>query len=119
MDAWLATKMDEWHAVVEDWPKHVSETMVVISPNSFMTKAERLALLAKQKEAYGDGSPSAPVVSMHMYDFGNTVIMTSLHGPNANGESARALRLFVKEDGVWKIALSDQTNIKEPGGARN
>ena len=114
VDAWLATKMDGWHAVADDWPKHVSETRVVISPNTFMNKAGRLALLAKQKEAYGDGSPSAPVVSMHTYDFGNAVIMTSLHGPGANGKSARALRLFVNEDGVWKIALSDQTDIKQP-----
>ena len=111
-NAWLATKMDEWHAVADDWPKHVSETMVVISPTMFLDKAGRLALLAKQKEAYGDGSHSPAVVSMHLYDFGNTVIMTALHAPGTNGKRSRALRMFVNEDGVWKIALSDQTDIQ-------
>ena len=114
MDAWLATKMDEWHAVADDWPKHVNEASLAISPTMFMNKAERLALLVKQKEAYGDGSHSPAVVSMHMYDFGNAVIMTALHAPGTNGKSSRALRMFVKEDGVWKIALSDQTDIEQP-----
>ena len=112
VDAWLATKMDEWHAVADDWPKHVNDTSLAISPTMFMNKAERLALLVKQKEAYGDGSHSPAVVSMHMYDFGNAVIMTSLHAPGTNGKSSRAVRMFVNEDGVWKIALSDQTDIQ-------
>jgi len=99
VDAWLATKMDEWHAVADDWPKHVNDTSLAISPTMFMNKAERLALLVKQKEAYGDGSHSPAVVSMHMYDFGNAVIMTSLHAPGTNGKSSRAVRMFVNEDG--------------------
>ena len=112
VDAWLATKMDEWHAVADDWPKHVTETSLAISPTMFMNKAERLALLVKQKEAYGDGSHSPAVESMHMYDFGDAVIMTSLHAPGTNGKRARAVRLFVKEGGVWKIAVSAQTDIQ-------
>jgi len=114
VNAWLATKMDEWHALAEDWPKHVNEASLAISPIMFMNKAERLALLVKQKETYGDGSHSPAVVSMHMYDFGDAVIMTSIHAPGANGKSARAVRLFVKEDGVWKIALSAQADIQQP-----
>ncbi len=114
VNAWLATKMDEWHAVADDWPKHVNEASLAISPVMFMNKAERLALLVKQKEAYGDGSHSPAVVSMHMYDFGDAVIMTSIHAPGANGKNARAVRLFVKEDGVWKIALSAQTDVQQP-----
>ncbi|MBZ5699900.1 MAG: nuclear transport factor 2 family protein [Acidobacteriia bacterium] len=114
VDSWLATKIDEWHAIADDWPKHASDTNVAISPTMFMNKAERLALLVKQKEAYGDGSHSPAVESMQMYDFGNAVIMTSLHAPGANGKRARAVRLFVNEDGVWKIALSAQTDIQHP-----
>ena len=110
VDAWLATKIDEWHAVADDWPKHVSDAMVVISPTMFFDKAGRLGLLAEQQKAYGDGSGSPAVESMEMYDFGNTVIMRALHAPGPNGKRARALRMFVNEDGVWKIALSDQTD---------
>lgn len=112
MDAWLTLKMDEWHAVKTDWPKHVSETMLTISPGMYMTKEQRYDLLAKQYDAYGDGSPSAPVKSMKMFDFGKTVIMTALHGPNAAGKPSYAVRMFVDEGGTWKIALSAQTNIE-------
>lgn len=118
MDSWLATKVDEWHAVVSDWPKHVSDSMYIVSNSMFYPhgKTERLALMVEQQKAYGTGRHSPPVVSMQGYVFGNAVIMTFLHAsPNPQGEGARALRLFVKEDGVWKIALSDQTDIRTAG----
>lgn len=112
VDAWLATKIDEWHAVVTDWPKHVSNTMVIISPTMRYDKAGRLGLLERQHKAYGTGRHSAAVISMKGYDFGNTVVLRFLHAaPNPGRPRARALRLFVNENGVWRIALSDQTNI--------
>ncbi len=118
MDSWLATKMDEWHAVVSDWPKHVSNSMYIVSNTMFYAdgRPERLALLTAQQKAYGTGRHSPAVISMHAYDFGNAVIMTFLHAPNPKGERARAIRLFVKEDSVWKIALSAQTDIQPARG---
>ena len=78
-------------------------------------KADRLALLKKQKEAYGDGSPSPAVESMKMYDIGNTVIMTALHAPGPTGKRAYAVRMFTDENGAgWKIVLSAQTDIQPP-----
>jgi hypothetical protein len=112
IETWLATKIGEWKALPDEWKTHVGESMVVFSPSMFLDKAGRLALLVKQKEAYGTGSPSPPVVSMRMYDFENAVIMTAHHGPNAAGKPAYAVRLFVNEDGNWKIVLSTQTDIK-------
>jgi hypothetical protein len=112
MNAWLATKMTEWHALPDEWPKYVSEAMVVISPTMWYDKAGRHALLVEQQKAYGMGSGSPAVESMQMYDFGNTVILRALHAPGPSGKRARALRMFVEENGVWKIALSDQTNIQ-------
>ncbi|MBZ5699666.1 MAG: nuclear transport factor 2 family protein [Acidobacteriia bacterium] len=114
VNAWLATKITEWHALADEWPKHVSEAMVVISPTMWYDKAGRHALLIEQQKAYGDGSGSPAVESMQMYDFGNAVIMRALHAPGPNGKRARALRMFVEENGAWKIALSDQTNIQQP-----
>lgn len=112
VQTWLKLKMDEWHAIEDDWPTHVSETMVTMSPGMYMSKEERLALLVKQHEAYGDGSPSAPVDSMRMFDFGNTVIMTAIHGAKAAGKPSYAIRMFVNEGGEWRIALSAQTDIQ-------
>ncbi len=114
VDTWLKLKIDEWHAIPDDWQMRVSDSMVVISPTMSFDKAGRLGLLIKQKEAYGDGSPSAPVVSMRMFDFGDAVIMTALHGPNAAGKPSYAVRIFVNEGGTWKIALSAQTDIAVP-----
>jgi hypothetical protein len=112
IDAWQKTKVAEWQAIPDEWKSQAGESMVVISPSMYLDKAGRLALLIKQKEAYGTGSPSAPVVSMRMYDFGNAVIMTSHHGPNAAGKPAYAVRLFANEEGRWKIVLSSQTDIQ-------
>ena len=115
VDTWLRLKMDEWHAVPDDWTKLTSENLVIISPSQHMGKAERLAALEKQKEAYGDGSPSPAVESMKMYDFGNTVIMTALHAPGNAGKRAYAVRMFANEnDAGWKIVLSAQTDIQSP-----
>jgi len=111
MKAWLGTKIDEWHAIPDDWVKRVHEASLAISPTMYMNKTERLAMLVKQKETYGDGAPSPAVDTMQMYDFGNAVIMRSVHAPGPNGKRARAIRLFVNEGGVWKIAVSAQTNI--------
>jgi len=115
MQTWLATKMDEWHALKDDWPRHISDNMLTISPTMWFNKAGRLDLLTKQYEAYGDGSPSPPVESMKMFDFGDdVVVMTSIHGPRAsNGKRAYVVRMAVKESDGWKMALSAQTDIKE------
>ncbi|HEY2118568.1 MAG TPA: nuclear transport factor 2 family protein [Candidatus Acidoferrum sp.] len=117
VDTWLKLKMDEWHAIPDDWKTHVGESMVIFSPTMAMNKAQRLELLTKQKEAYGDGSPSAPVESMHLYEFWNSVIMTAIHGPNAAGKPSYAVRIFTSEEGDWKIVLSSQTDINHPNGA--
>jgi hypothetical protein len=120
VDTWLRLKMDEWHAVPDDWTKYTSDNLVIISPSQHMAKAERLALLQKQKEAYGDGSPSPAVESMKMYDFGNTVIMTALHAPGNAGKRAYAVRMFANENNAgWKIVLSAQTDIQLPPDASN
>jgi hypothetical protein len=113
VDTWLKLKMDEWHAVPDDWTKYTSDNLVIISMSQHMAKAERLALLKKQKEAYGDGSPSPAVESMKMYDFGNTVIMTALHAAGNSGKRAYAVRMFADENGAgWNIVLSAQTDIQ-------
>jgi hypothetical protein len=114
MQSWLVTKMDEWHAIKTDWPKHISDTMVVISPTMWFNKAGRLDLLAKQYDAYGDGNFSPAVESMRMFDFGDAVVMTAIHAPGGpSGKRAYAVRMFVKERDGWKGALSAQTDIKD------
>jgi hypothetical protein len=114
MKTWMTLKMDEWHALKDDWPKHVSETMIDFSPRMSMNKQGRLDLLTKQYEAYKDGSPGEAVESMKMFDFGDAVIMIAIHSPKTpSGDPACVVRMFVKESGDWKIALSAQTSIRQ------
>lgn len=54
---------------------------------------------------------------MHLYEFGNSVIMTAIHGPNAAGKPFYGGRIFTSEEGDWKIVLSSQTDINHPNGA--
>jgi hypothetical protein len=114
MQCWLQAKVGEWHALKDDWPKHISDSMLTISPTMWLTKVGRLDLLAKQYDAYGEGSPGVPVESMRMFDFGDVVIMTAVHGARARtGKRSYAVRMMIKESDGWKMALSAQTDIKE------
>lgn len=109
---WQKTKVDEWHPNIKDWSKHVAREFIIINDHyGAIDKPERVALGVKwQKE--GIGRPGAPVLSMKMYDFGNTVISISRHVPYHGGKPYYNLRVFVHRNGHWPIAWSQQTTIQ-------
>ena len=119
--AWQKQKMAEWYpdtqARIDDWVTHASDDLVIFIPSTTTRyKADRLAELVKQKEAGARVTPGGPVDSMRMYDFGNTVVYTAQQH-QTNGKRYYAVRVWISQNGVWKIALSQQTNIKEAAGA--
>jgi len=52
-----------------------------------------------------------PVVFVQLFEFGDTVVMTSVHQPYS-GKPVRVSRLWVKRDGKWMMSLSFQTTIE-------
>ena len=94
------------------WAPHIaSEFTILGSTNDHpLTKADRVATLNLQKVT-GRGSLPPPVVSVQMFDFGDSVVMTAIHQPYV-GKAVRVSRLWIKRDGKWLMSLSFQTTIE-------
>jgi hypothetical protein len=108
---WQKTKMDEWHPNAGDWATHIADEFMIINNGSARNKPERVAT-AKAAEARGAGAPGAPILSMTMSDFGNTVVMISRHVPYQGGKPYYNVRVFVNRDNHWPLIWSQQTTIQ-------
>jgi ketosteroid isomerase-like protein len=96
----------------QTWAAHVSDDFVLINSNNdrVMTKADRMAILDKQKIS-GASSAPVPLVSASMYDFGDAVLMKALHKMGAE-KPVRVTRVWIKRDGVWLMAFSQQNVVQ-------
>jgi len=95
----------------ETWSPHIASefTMLGSTNDHPLNKSDRIATLNMQKQT-GRGALPAPVVSAQMYEFGDALVMTSVHQPYS-GKSMRVSRLWIKRDGKWMMAISFQTTI--------
>jgi hypothetical protein len=94
------------------WAPHVADEFTMLSSNNDhpLSKADRMAMLDKQKQT-GVGSAPAPLVSAEMFDFGDAVIMKCLHQP-FTGKPVRVTRVWIKRDGKWVMYISYQTTVQ-------
>ena len=94
------------------WAPHIATefTMLGSTNDHALTKADRIATLNLQKVTRR-GSLPPPVVSVQMFDFGDSVVMTAIHQPYG-GKAVRVSRLWIKRDGKWLMSLSFQTTIE-------
>jgi ketosteroid isomerase-like protein len=93
------------------WADHVSDDFLLIRPNGgVLNKADRMKAIRDQKEhSIVVHVPEAQWVRVWM--FGDTAVMIA-HHTLFNGTPYRAARVWILRDGVWKLALSQQTIIK-------
>jgi hypothetical protein len=94
------------------WSPHIAEEFVMLGSSNDhpLSKADRIATLNLQKQT-GFGSAPAPLVSAQMFDFGDAVVMTSLHQPYT-GKPIHVSRLWIKRNGQWIMSISYQTTIQ-------
>ena len=94
------------------WAPHIASefTMLGSTNDHVLTKADRVATLNLQKVT-GRGTLPPPVVSVQMFDFGDSIVMTAIHQPYV-GKAIRVSRLWIKRDGKWLMSLSFQTTIE-------
>jgi len=99
-----------------EWPKHVADEFVVYRTNQHpTTKAARVAFIEAQKAVNGE-TWVAEVAWMKLWVLGDAAVMRADHVmPGNRRPPYRATRLWVKRDGRWLMALSQQTTI---AGAR-
>ena len=118
--SWQALETAVTNHESKNWGPHVAdEFMLVSSGNDHpLDKKNRMDILDKQKKA-GTSSAPAPLVSARMFDFGDTVVMSSLHQSPGN-KATRVTRIWIKRDGNWKLAYSQQTTVQaETAGGKH
>lgn len=112
--SWQALETAVTNHESQNWAPHVADEFQLISSGNDhpLDKKDRMDILDRQKNA-GSGSAPAPLVSAHMFDFPDTVVMTSLH-QSPGGKPTHVTRIWIKRDGRWQLAYSQQTTIQQP-----
>jgi ketosteroid isomerase-like protein len=110
--SWQALETGVTNHDAAAWSPHIADEFVMLgSTNDHpLTKADRIATLNLQKQT-GFGAAPAPLVSAQMFDFGDAIVMTSLHQPYT-GKPVHVSRLWIKRNGQWIMAISYQTTIQ-------
>ena len=110
--SWQALETGVTNHDAAAWSPHIAEefTMLGSTNDHPLTKADRIATLNLQKQT-GRGTAPAPLVSAQMFDFGDSVVMTSLHQPYT-GKPVHVTRLWIKREGKWTLSISYQTTIQ-------
>jgi Domain of unknown function (DUF4440) len=93
---------------------YVADEFTAASSNSnkLYTKRSRMADFDRSKNA---GVAPTPLASARMFDFGEAVVMISLHKPD-RGKPLHVTRIWVKRGGKWLETLTYQTSIQADAG---
>jgi hypothetical protein len=96
-----------------EWTRHVADEFVVTRTRQHPTdKAARMAFMATQR-AINAETFVAEVVALKFWVLGDAAIMRADHAmPGNRRPPYRATRLWVKRDGHWQMAVSQQTTIQ-------
>jgi hypothetical protein len=98
------------------WGSHIADEFFAVTSNSDrpVDKGTRMAGLDNQKVA---GIAPFPLVSARMFEFGDTMIMTSRQQP-LHGFPLHVTRVWFKRNGAWLEAYSYQTTIQADSSSR-
>ena len=106
-------KMDEWHPNPENWSSYVLDDVYYVTATAQLSKADRVARLAKAKDTGAPSVPGDPVVSMRLLDLGDSAVMTARHNPYSGGKPYYSVRVWALKDGRWQLANTQQTVIAD------
>ena len=110
--AWQKTKLLEWKPDAAQWANFIADEFMIINNTTIRNKEQRVAIAQRQQDE-GTGAPGDPVTAMRIYDFGsNAAVMTSRHTPYRGGKPYTNVRVWVRRDGRWQLALSQQVTIQ-------
>lgn len=96
-----------------EWTRHVADEFVVTRTRQHPTdKAARMAFMATQRAINAETFVAA-VVALKFWVLGDAAVMRADHAmPGNRRPPYRATRLWVKRDGHWQMAVSQQTTIQ-------
>jgi len=99
----------------DEWSKHIADEFVLYgSGRPPIAKSDRIAAIKRQKDA--DAAVTVGEVEamrLSVYEDGAAMIATHVM-PDNSRPPYRAARVWVKRNGQWQMAVSVQTDIKNP-----
>jgi ketosteroid isomerase-like protein len=118
--SWEALEDAVNHRDADGWASHVADEFVfnVKEDGNPLTKADRVATIRKQ--AQGNTVTDIGTVipgTMKVWLFGDTAVMSDQQQPTTGGNPYQAMRIWVKRDGRWQLAYSQQTVIEHSAHA--
>jgi hypothetical protein len=105
-------KVDEWRPNPDGWGRYVLEDVYYVTSAAVMSKGDRVARLAQQRQSGAVALPGDPVVSMRIVEFGQSAVMLARHAPYRGGKPYYSLRVWAHRDGRWQLANTQQTAIE-------
>lgn len=116
VESWQALETAVNQRNADEWARHVGDEFVfnVKENGNPLTKADRVATIRKQAQSsrvtdIGAVQPD----SMDVRVFGNSAVMRDTQQPTIHARPYRALRVWVKREGRWQLAYSQQTTIEK------
>ena len=99
----------------DEWSKHVADEFVLYgSGRSPISKSGRIAAIERQKQANAAVQVGeVEAMRLVVYDDGAAMIASHV-SPDDSRPSYRAARVWVRRNGQWQMAISIQTNVKNP-----
>jgi hypothetical protein len=104
-------KIDEWHPNPDDWARYVVDDVAYVTSAGALSKADRVAHLAQQRQSGAVIVPGDPVISMRIFDFDEAAVMITQNAPYRGGKPYYSVRVWTELDGRWQLANSQQTTI--------
>lgn len=97
----------------DEWSKYVADEFVVTRTRQHPThKAARMAFMASQR-AINAETFVAEVTALKFWVLGDAAVMRADHVmPGNRRPPYRATRIWIKRDGRWQMAMSQQTTIQ-------
>jgi hypothetical protein len=99
----------------DEWGKHVADEFVLYgSGRAPIPRLGRIAAIKRQKES-NTAVTVGEVQAMLLVAYDNGAAMLATHAlPDNSRPPYRAARVWVHRNGVWQMAISVQTDIKNP-----
>jgi hypothetical protein len=99
----------------DEWSKHVADEFVLYgSGRSPISKSGRIAAIERQKQANAAVQVGeVEAMRLAVYDDGAAMIASHV-SPDNSRPPYRGARVWVRRNGQWQMAISIQTNVKNP-----
>ncbi len=113
--SWQALEDAVNHRNADGWASHVADEFVfnVKEDGNPLTKADRVAIIRKQAEGQTVTDIGTVIPgTMKVWVYGTTAVMADDQQPTTGGHPYHAMRIWVKRDGRWQLAYSQQTVIE-------